>query len=44
MQIESNLPSTIDVDARLDEIARRYKQAGGVRIHVLNLIAGSADG
>ncbi|MEP3685507.1 MAG: EcsC family protein [Sulfitobacter dubius] len=44
MQIESNLPSTIDVDARLDEIARRYKQAGGVGIHVLNLIGGSADG
>ncbi|MEX3316917.1 EcsC family protein [Sulfitobacter sp. PS-8MA] len=44
MKIESNLPSTVDVDARLDEIARRYKQAGGVGIHVLNLIGGSADG
>ena len=27
MRIESNLPSTIDVDARLDEIARRYSKA-----------------
>ena len=32
MQIESNLPSTIDVEARLDQIAKRYKSAGGVGI------------
>tara|TARA_R110002049_G_scaffold23781_6_gene84660 strand:+ start:43803 stop:44570 length:768 start_codon:yes stop_codon:yes gene_type:complete len=44
MQIESNLPATVDVEARLDAIARRYKQAGGVGIHVLNLIGGSAEG
>jgi hypothetical protein len=43
MQIESNLPSVIDVDARLDEIAKRYSQAGGVGINVLNLIGGSAE-
>jgi hypothetical protein len=43
MEIESNLPTVIDVDARLDEIAIRYKQAGGVGINVLNLIGGSAE-
>ncbi|MGC1498119.1 MAG: EcsC family protein [Sulfitobacter sp.] len=44
MHIESNLPTAIDVEARLDEIAKRYKQAGGVGINVLNLIGGQADG
>ncbi len=44
MHIESNLPSIIDVEARLDDIATRYKQAGGVGINVLNLIGGQADG
>lgn len=43
MQIESNLPTAIDVDARLTEIAKRYKQAGGLGINVLNLIGGRAD-
>ena len=43
MKIESNLPTVIDVDARLNEIAKRYKQAGGVGISVLNLIGGGAD-
>lgn len=43
MQIESNLPATVDVELRLDEIAKRYKQAGGVGINVLNLIGGQAD-
>ena len=43
MKIESNLPTVIDVDARLTEIAKRYKQAGGVGISVLNLIGGQAD-
>lgn len=44
MQIESNLPVSVDVEARLDEIARRYRQAGGVGINVLNLLGGSANG
>jgi len=43
MEISSNLPAPIDVDARLDEIALRYKQAGGLGINVLNLIGGSAE-
>jgi len=43
MQIESNLPASVDVEARLGEIAKRYKQAGGVGINVLNLIGGQAD-
>ncbi|KZY02964.1 MULTISPECIES: EcsC family protein [unclassified Sulfitobacter] len=43
MLIESNVPATVDVDARLDAIAARYKQAGGVGINVLNLIGGQAD-
>ena len=44
MQIETNLPVAVDVEARLDEIARRYKGAGGVGIHVLNLVGGQAEG
>ncbi len=44
MLIESNVPATVDVEARLNEIAKRYKQAGGVGINVLNLIGGQADG
>ncbi len=44
MQIESNLPAAIDVDARLNQIAKRYKGAGGVGINVLNVIGGSAEG
>ncbi|NOR32870.1 MAG: protein EcsC [Sulfitobacter sp.] len=44
MQIESDLPTTVDVDARLDHLAARYKGAGGVGINVLNLIGGSAEG
>ena len=43
MKIESNLPTTIDVDAELDRLAKRYKQAGGLGISVLNLVGGSAD-
>ena len=43
MQIETNLPKPIDVDATLDALAKRYKQAGGVGISVLNLIGGSAE-
>ncbi|MGB5863549.1 MAG: EcsC family protein [Sulfitobacter sp.] len=37
------LPTVIDVEAELDRIARRYKQAGGVGITVLNLIGGQAE-
>ena len=44
MQIESNLPRVIDVEARLDQIAARYKSAGGLGINVLNVIGGRAAG
>jgi hypothetical protein len=44
MPAKSQVPAGIDVDARLDEIAKRYRKAGGVGIHVLNLIGGQADG
>ncbi len=44
MQIESSLPTVIDVDAQLDALAKRYKAAGGLGISVLNVIGGSADG
>ena len=44
MQIESSLPRVIDVEARLDQIAARYKSAGGLGINVLNVIGGSAEG
>lgn len=40
---QSNLPAPIDVDLELERIARRYKQAGGVGINVLNLIGGRAE-
>jgi len=43
MQIESNLPTVIDVDAELDVLTKRYKHAGGLGISVLNLLGGSAD-
>lgn len=43
MDITSNVPATVDVDARLDLIAKRYKSAGGVGINVLNLIGGQAE-
>lgn len=43
MQIESNLPAAVDVEARLDQIAERYRRAGGVGINVLNIIGGSAE-
>ena len=44
MQIESNLPRVIDVETRLDQIAARYKSAGGLGINVLNVIGGGAEG
>ena len=44
MDISNTLPAPIDVEVELTKIARRYADAGGVGIHVLNLIGGSADG
>ncbi|MGJ8544605.1 MAG: EcsC family protein [Sulfitobacter sp.] len=44
MHIETNLPTTVNVDQQLDAIAKRYKAAGGVGIHVLNLLGAQADG
>lgn len=44
MDISDTLPATVNVEVQLDQIARRYKAAGGVGIHVLNVIGGSADG
>lgn len=43
MEITTDLPATIDVEERLDEIARRYRAAGGIGMNVLNLIGGSAE-
>ncbi len=43
MQIDSTLPTHIDVEAAVDALARRYKGAGGMGISVLNLIGGTAD-
>ena len=43
MDIDTTLPVKIDVDRELDALARRYKNAGGVGISVLNLIGGSAE-
>ncbi len=43
MTIDTTLPTSIDVEAQLDDLARRYKAAGGLGINVLNLIGGSAD-
>lgn len=43
MTIDMTLPTTIDVEAELDALARRYKGAGGVGISVLNTIGGSAE-
>ncbi|MEH6644783.1 EcsC family protein [Sulfitobacter sp.] len=40
---KTQLPATIDVEAELEKIARRYKAAGGVGINVLNLIGGQAE-
>ena len=38
-----NLPVPLDVDAELEQIAKRYREAGGVGIGVLNLIGGQAE-
>lgn len=43
MEITTDLPATIDVDAALDALAKRYREASGVGMSVLNLIGGSAE-
>ena len=43
MQIENHMIEAIDVEAELDALAKRYKNAGGLGISVLNLVGGSAD-
>ena len=43
MDIETNLPSVVDVEKRLNEIASQYKAASGVGMQILNLIGGQAD-
>jgi hypothetical protein len=43
MHITTDLPALIDVDERLDELAKRYKAAGGLGMSVLNLVGGSAE-
>ncbi|NNE52433.1 MAG: EcsC family protein [Sulfitobacter sp.] len=43
MHITTDLPTTVDVEASLDDIARRYRAAGGLGMSVLNLIGGSAE-
>lgn len=43
MKITSDLPVLIDLDARLDEIASRYRGAGGLGMSLLNLVGGSAE-
>lgn len=43
MDIETTLPVPVDVDEELDQLARRYRAAGGVGISVLNVIGGSAE-
>jgi len=40
---DKTLPHPLDVEFELDRIARRYAQAGGVGINVLNLIGGQAE-
>ena len=39
----ANTLITVDVEAELDRLARRYAQAGGMGIQVLNLIGGRAE-
>ncbi|MFD2739165.1 EcsC family protein [Sulfitobacter aestuarii] len=43
MQIETRNPAPVDVETRLDEIAKRYREAGGLGINLLNLIGSRAD-
>lgn len=40
---QTNLPVPLDVEAELEKIAQRYRQAGGVGISVLNMIGGQAE-
>ena len=43
MQIETISPVPVDVEAEIEQLARRYKAAGGLGISILNVIGGSAD-
>ncbi|MDF1726883.1 MAG: EcsC family protein [Sulfitobacter sp.] len=43
MEISQDLPAPINVDARLDELAKRYRAAGGIGMTVLNFVGGSAE-
>lgn len=43
MHIENHMITAVDVEAELDALAKRYKNAGGLGISVLNLVGGSAD-
>lgn len=40
---KTSLPTVFDVEAELEHIAQRYRQAGGVGISVLNMIGGQAE-
>ncbi|MFD1508243.1 EcsC family protein [Lacimonas salitolerans] len=44
MDIETTELTPIDLDTELDALARRYSEAGGVGIQVLNMIGGRAEG
>lgn len=43
MELLSTPPANLDVDARLDALANRYRSAGGVGIQLLNMVGGQAD-
>ncbi len=42
--IEGPQDTPVDVDAELDKLAKRYRQAGGVGLQILNLVGDSAEG
>ena len=44
MQIETRPIQPIDVEAELSALARRYSNAGGVGMAVLNHLGGQAEG
>ncbi len=43
MEILDSPPATLDVEAELDALARRYRSASGVGIQLLNLIGGQTE-
>ncbi|MEM7519883.1 MAG: protein EcsC, partial [Pseudomonadota bacterium] len=43
MDIDTTLPTKIDVDAQIAKLAKRYRRAGGLGMSVLNLVGGSAE-